>query len=73
MRYWLYDKRTNKALGPHLAIRLRSIPGFGPESKVAPAGAVGSKDWKLAKEFEELKAFFAPAAAPPEAAAKPKP
>jgi hypothetical protein len=52
--------------GPHLAMLLTKVPGFGPETKVAPAGAPGPKEWRPAKDVEELKVLFpAPAAAPP--------
>jgi hypothetical protein len=45
---------------------LTKVPGFGPETKVAPAGAPGPKEWRPAKDVEELKVLFpAPAAAPP--------
>jgi hypothetical protein len=71
MRYWLYDEVSKTVLGPHLALVLPKQRGFGPESKVAPEGARGPKDWKPAKEVEELKPLFAPAVPPP--APKPKP
>ena len=60
MRYWIYDERTKSVLGPHLAHLLSRQPGFGPESKVAPDGARSAKDWKKAKDVDELKAFFSP-------------
>ncbi|MFI5346298.1 MAG: hypothetical protein ACHQ51_07985 [Elusimicrobiota bacterium] len=66
MRYWLYDERTKKVLGPHLVMLLPKQAGFGPESKVAPAGPNAAKEWKPAKEVEELKSLFAP---PPKASA----
>lgn len=70
MRYWLYDEAAKKVLGPHLLKLLPKQPGFGPESKVAPAGARGPADWKRAKDVDELKPLFPPAPAPP--AEKPK-
>lgn len=66
MRYWLYDERTKSVLGPHLAMVLPKQSGFGPESKVAPDGARGSKDWKAAKDVDELKSLFPPPSPPPE-------
>ena len=70
MRYWIFDERTKTVRGPHLAALLPKQPGFGPESKVAPEGARGPTDWKLAKDVDELKVLFpAPAAPPPQ---KPK-
>ena len=70
MRYWLFDERTKSILGPHLALLLPKQAGFGPESKVAPAGAPGPVDWKKAKDVDELKVLFTTPAAPP--AEKPK-
>ena len=65
MRYWIYDERTKRVLGPHLAKLLPKQPGFGPETKVAPAGARVPGDWKPAKDIDELKSFFTAPAAPP--------
>ncbi|MFI5348509.1 MAG: hypothetical protein ACHQ2Z_03110 [Elusimicrobiota bacterium] len=70
MRYWLFDERTKRALGPHLALLLPKQPGFGPESKVAPEGARAPGDWRKAKDVDELKVLFTTPAAPP--AEKPK-
>ena len=61
MRYWIFDERTKRAMGPHLAQLLPKHPGFGPESKVAPEG---TKDWKRAQDIDELKPLFAPPPAP---------
>ena len=74
MRYWLFDEASKSVLGPHLARMLMLQRGFGPESKVAPEGAKGPKDWKPAKDIPELKELIAaqaPAAPPPPP--KPKP
>ena len=60
MRYWVYDERTKKVLGPHLVITLVKVPGFGPETKVAPYGLTGAPEWKPAKEVPELAEHFAP-------------
>jgi hypothetical protein len=65
MRYWIYDERTKTVGGPHLAKLLPKQPGFGPETKVAPQGARGPNEWKLAKDVDELKALFLEAPAPP--------
>lgn len=65
MRYWIYDEEKKAVLGPHLLLTLRKLPGFGPETKVAPEGARAPKDWKRAKEFPELVALFPPPSAPP--------
>ena len=64
MRYWLYDERTKRVLGPHLAKLLPKQAGFGPDSKVAPEGARGAAEWKRAKDVDELKALFPPSAPP---------
>ena len=49
MRYWLYDKASKQVLGPYIIARLTTLPGFGPESKVAPDGARKRSEWKPAK------------------------
>ncbi len=64
MRYWVYDERSKKVLGPHLLITLVKVPGFGPETKVAPEGARRASEWKRAKEIAELAELFAPPPAP---------
>lgn len=71
MRFWLCDERTKSVSGPHLVMVLKKIPGFGPESRVAPAGSQTPSDWKPAKDYEALKPLFAPAEPP--ADKKPKP
>ncbi|MFA5138156.1 MAG: hypothetical protein WC728_02900 [Elusimicrobiota bacterium] len=58
MRYWLYDKANKRVLGPYIIARLSTLPGFGPESKVAPEGARKRSEWKPAKEFPELAVLF---------------
>jgi hypothetical protein len=58
LRFWIYDERTKKVLGPHLLMLLPKQPGFGPESKVALAGTGAPVDWKRAKDVEELKVLF---------------
>ena len=73
MRYWTYDERTKAVGGPHLAKLLNKVPGFTPETKVAPAGVPGPKDWKPAKDVDELKDLFTPPAAPPPTAPGEKP
>ncbi|MFI5361761.1 MAG: hypothetical protein ACHQ49_07305 [Elusimicrobiota bacterium] len=70
MRYWIFDERTKRVLGPHLAMVLSKQPGFGPETKVAPEGARGPNDWKRAEEIEELKPFLSPPPAGPSAKTK---
>lgn len=70
MRYWVYDERTKSVLGPHLTVLLAKLPWFGPETKVAPAGARDVKEWRPAKDVEELKDLFP---APPPAPAAPAP
>jgi len=65
VRFWVYDEAKKAVLGPHLLLTLRKLPGFGPETKVAPEGARAPKDWKRAKEFPELAALFPPPAPPP--------
>jgi hypothetical protein len=70
MRYWIFDERTKRILGPHLAKLLPKQAGFGPESRVAPEGARAPTDWKRAKDVEELKPLLPPPPAPP--AEKPK-
>lgn len=64
VRFWVYDEEKKSVLGPHLLMTLRKLPGFGPETKVAPVDARTSKDWKRAKEFPELAALFPPPPAP---------
>jgi hypothetical protein len=65
MRYWLFDERTKRAMGPHLVMTLAHQPGFGPEAKVAPEGARLAGEWKLAKDVPELQSLFAPPPPPP--------
>jgi hypothetical protein len=37
---------------------LSKLPGFNPDTKVAPEGARLANEWKKAKDFEELKSLF---------------
>jgi hypothetical protein len=62
VRYWVYDERSKKVLGPHLVITLINVAGFGPETKVAPYGTRSTKEWKPAKDVPELAELFS---APP--------
>ena len=71
MRYWIYDELTKRVMGPHLAEFLHNQKGFGPDSLVAPQGARGDKEWKRAKDVDELKGKFPAAPAPPGEKKKP--
>ncbi|MEI8191894.1 MAG: hypothetical protein WCI75_19445 [candidate division NC10 bacterium] len=55
MRYWVYDERTQQALGPYFIMRFKTLYGFCPESKVAPSGAKSKKDWLKAKDVPEFQ------------------
>lgn len=55
MRFWIYDKRTKRILGPYSLERLKSMPGLlSAETKVAPEGASRSQDWRKAKDVPVL-------------------
>lgn len=54
MRYWVYTGKD--ALGPFEVGELRRrVPGFGPDTVVAPEGATGQGAWKPAEAFTDLK------------------
>ncbi|MFA6029384.1 MAG: hypothetical protein WC969_06005 [Elusimicrobiota bacterium] len=67
MRYYVYDKKTKRVLGPFTPQRLKAVPGFNLEVKVALEGSSSSDDWHPAGEFDEFKALFAAPAPPPDA------
>ena len=84
MRYWVFDERTQQALGPYFIARFKTLYGFGPESKVAPSGSTSKKDWLKAKEVPEFQPVLEeiaklrppeppPEAPEPEAGGKPAP
>ncbi|MBI5596445.1 MAG: hypothetical protein HY928_10190 [Elusimicrobia bacterium] len=55
MRFWIFDKRTKRILGPYSLERLKAMPGLlAPETKVAPEGASRSQDWRKAKDVPVL-------------------
>lgn len=59
IRFWVFDKRSKKALGPYTLERLRNMPGLlSPDSKLALEGASKATDWRKAKEFPQVKAAF---------------
>lgn len=56
MRFWIYDKRSKKILGPYTLERLKSMPGLlSPDTKVAPEGASRTADWRKAKDVPVLQ------------------
>ncbi|MDE2489292.1 MAG: hypothetical protein KGM24_00485 [Elusimicrobia bacterium] len=59
MRFWVYDPKSKKVLGPHLTMTLQKVPDFGPDTKVAPADAKSASDWKRAGDVPELQSLFA--------------
>ncbi|MFA6093434.1 MAG: hypothetical protein WCU88_06325 [Elusimicrobiota bacterium] len=65
IRYYVYDRGTKRVMGPYPLPRLKTLPGFGPEIRVAPEGSTKSSDWKPAKEFAELQGLFSPPAEEP--------
>jgi hypothetical protein len=65
VRYWFFDETRKTATGPHLDLVLAHQPGFGPESRVAPAGPEPARDWMRAKDIPELKRYLAPEPPPP--------
>ncbi|MBI3297668.1 MAG: DUF4339 domain-containing protein [Elusimicrobia bacterium] len=55
MRFWIYDKRAKKILGPYTVERLKAMPGLlTPDTKVAPEGASRTVDWRKAKDVPVL-------------------
>lgn len=55
MRFWIFDKRTKRILGPYSLERLKSMPGLlSPETKVAPEGASRAQDWRKVKDVPVL-------------------
>lgn len=72
MRYWVYDKEGKRVLGPYFASRLKGIPGFGPETKVAPEGSSSREDWRPAIQVPELKELLRPDIPPIPGGSKPK-
>ena len=68
IRFWVFDRRSKKALGPYSMERLRAMPGLvSPDTKVAPEGASKAADWRRAKDFPQIKAIFPEWVPPPDA------
>lgn len=57
MRYWVSD--GSNAQGPFSPEQLRRIPGFTPETMVAPEDAQSASEWRPAKVFADISALFA--------------
>lgn len=59
MRFWVFDKRTKKILGPYSLERLRMMPGLLTlDTKVAPEGASRVHDWRKVKDVPVLKTLL---------------
>ncbi|MDE2291292.1 MAG: hypothetical protein KGL53_04350 [Elusimicrobia bacterium] len=56
MRFWVWDKRTKRILGPYSLDRFKAMPGLlSAETKVAPEGSTDAKAWRMAKDVPVLK------------------
>lgn len=76
MRFWVWDRRTKRVLGPYSLERFKAMPGLlGPETKVAPEGATDAKAWRQAKDVPVLKQLLEAVGTPenPEVVEKPAP
>ncbi|MEK7857717.1 MAG: hypothetical protein AAB320_01125 [Elusimicrobiota bacterium] len=75
MKYWIFDGK--QAQGPYAVEQLKAVPGFGPETVVAPEGASSTDQWRAAKTFDALRGLFIKAAPlpppPPKPATAPEP
>lgn len=69
MKYWIYDGK--QAQGPYAVEQLKAVPGFGPETVVAPEGASSTDQWRAAKTFDSLRGLFIKAAPLPPPPPKP--
>ena len=59
MRFWVFDKRTKKILGPYTLERFKSMPGLLTlDTKVAPEGSSRTQDWRKAKDVPILKTLL---------------
>ena len=59
MRFWVFDKRTKKILGPYSVERFKAMPGLLTlETKVAPEGASRVHDWRKVKDVPILKTLL---------------
>lgn len=58
MRYWALKPDGKDAEGPYEMAALRTRPGFGPESIVAPENAQAADAWRPAKTYDDLRASF---------------
>lgn len=56
MKYWIFDGK--QAQGPYAVEQLKAVPGFGPETVVAPEGASSADQWRAAKTFDGLRNLF---------------
>lgn len=53
-RYWVCGPKQN-AMGPFAIEEIRQrVPGFGPDTLIAPDDAMGQSDWKPAEQFVDL-------------------
>lgn len=56
MRFWVFDKRTKKILGPYSLERFKAMPGLLTlDTKVAPEGSSRPQDWRKVKDVPILK------------------
>lgn len=59
MRFWVFDKRTKKILGPYSLERFRMMPGLLTlDTKVAPEGATRVHDWRKVRDVPVLKTLL---------------
>jgi len=65
MKFWVYDKARRDATGPFETADLKKVPGFGPDTIVAPDGAANAQAWKPVSAYPELKVLFGSAPPPP--------
>ena len=57
-KYWIFDEHSGQVHGPYWITRLKTMHGFGPNTKLAPQGATKPKDWKKARDIPEFQEEF---------------
>jgi|GEM_PF-2789533 len=58
MRFWVYEAASRAARGPYEVAQLKELPGFGPDTIVAPENAQAADAWRPASVFTSIQPIF---------------
>ncbi|MCX5788806.1 MAG: hypothetical protein NTX64_09930 [Elusimicrobia bacterium] len=57
-KYWIFDEHSGQVHGPYWIAQLKTMQGFGPDTKLAVRGSSKPGDWKKARDIEEFQKAF---------------